>query len=378
MTAVTEALLDRRRRARRVQLLWIAAALLAGCGEGPPPVVIDEPSRHVRLLASEVQAAADPRTLIDSVFVIRNPGSVSADVRLTSVGCGCYGLTLGGRELKVGDQWPVTAGAPAEVRFAVQPSLRAGEMVYEAELEARCDGEFFRLPIRCVVATLADVAITPDVLTHRVGQAGPQAGGYPVHVRRTYRDAATAGVEPTCPGLPGWMRVSEWSCTVAGREAAAGLWIDEWRGTLIVDTPAPRELPVSPVPVSIQFPATGDRAVHGELTLLIERGAGIEAPRELHFGRLRERQSRTRRCVLRSIDSAAFRVTSVESENTIVRVEIDHDEPAAEHWIDVLVSATDSAIERESVRFHTDHPDSPQIEIVLVWQWSGATAGLSD
>ena len=378
MKAGPGAVPDRRRYLRRLDSLWVAASLLSGCGDGAPPVVIDEPSRREPpLLASEVQAAAVPRTLIDPVFVLTSHGGAPAEMRLASVGCGCYALTLDGRELQVGDQWSLTAGAPAEIRFTVQPSLRPGEMVYDAELEARCDRQTLRLPIHCVVTTLADVAITPDVITHRVGQTGSSGGRHSVHIRRTYRDAATAGAEPVCPGLPDAIRLSEWSCTLAGREEAPGLWIDEWRGMLLVDENAPGELPSGPVPVSLEFPATAGRSVHGELTLLFAHDGGIEAPRELHFGRLRAGESRTRRCVLRSRDGVPFRVTGVESEQAMVTVAIDHDDSSAEHWLDLLLSPADTAIESDTIHCRTDHPAAPQVQIVLVWRSVGEVVELS-
>lgn len=374
MTAGAGAASIPRKHARQVEsLITIAAALLAGCGEGAPPIAIDEPSRRERLLASDVQFATDPRTLVEPVFVLTNRGSAPAAVRLTSVGCGCYGLSLDGRDLNAGDYWSVSAGGQVEIRFAVQPSLRAGEMVYEAELEAVCDEQSLRLPIRYLVTTVADVAIAPDIVTHAAGEAGPAGGRYPVHIRRTYRDAESTGAEPACPGLPDSIRVSDWNCSVAAREEAPGLWMDEWNGVLIVDETIQGELPVGPVPVSFEFPATEGRMVHGELTLLFAEEAGIEAPREVHFGRIRPGERRTRRCLLRARDGVPFRVTGVESEHSMVTADIDHDDPASEHWIDLQLHLADPAIEGDAIHCWTDHPGSPAVPIVLSWRNVGET-----
>lgn len=339
----------------------LAAVLLTGCSRESPGVTCVEPERAISLLASEVERSQSPAELAVAEFTLHNGSDADATATLAGLGCGCYRLLHEGRELPVHESLVIPAHSDVIVRFDTRPATAPGILDYRAEFDVPSDGGAARLPIHCTVQTLADVALTPDVITHDLDQA---VSRYPVVVRRLYRDRTDSGAEPDWGPLPDFLVIDQVHLHAVGVEERTGLWLDEWEAELLIQSDLTDGSTASPIPLTVSFGgAKESMTVVGRATLVLDRSSGIEAPSRLNFGRVPIGQTRARRCLLRAADGIPFRVTGVASESACVACRPPGEAAAVEQWLDLEVTADAASEFAAIVHCRTDHPSTPEITI---------------
>lgn len=340
-------------------LLLLSCLLCGGCAPAAPAVVVDEPDRCIVLRAGEVQQSSDPSRLVNAEFVFRNTGDQDAVATLASVGCGCYRLICADEELSLHDTVVIPARGRAAVRFNVHPPALPDVIDYRAEFDVAAGTGLVRLPLRCEVRTVADVAVSPDVVTHELGSP---AGEHRLRITRCYRSGSEPGTDPVWEDLPSFAELRDVRPLATAREEFPGLFVDEWEALLRVNPEAASDLPSEPVPIAVTFQDGGFLA-SGRTTLVFGRRTGIDSPGRIHFGRVPAGQNRSRQCLLRAADDVPFRILETASESGHVSGRAPRSAAAIEQWLELELTSTTAGELRDRVRCRTDHPDAPEIHI---------------
>lgn len=349
-------------------LRWLLAAagvlMSAGCTDDAPVCVVVAPRPEQGLLVSEAQTASDAGPLIDTAFVLANPGTHPAEIELAGTGCSCYRVLVGDRAMRSGDRMPLAAGGRTTVRF--EPRIPAAPQVthFRAEFHAIPQrGPATSLPLSCTVRTFADVTVRPDVVAVTLGSAPDRPTPVRVVVEQHVRLPHLADLELDWASLPESIDCVPLQGPEPAVEVVAGLWRvrREYELHCAVQNP-----PASGEPLRLPVVSRSGTKELGrtECVLLIRRAAGVEAPRVVHFGRVPPVESRLRRVQLRALDERPFTVTAIESRGGHATATVAGEQPASTLWVEVSLSASSGVVD-DMLVIHTDHPQTPEVSIAI-------------
>ena len=347
-----------------MQIASLLALLAAGCQQSPGTVVVEVDRRHRLLLLSDIARSDRPEELLDSEFVFRNTTSSDVRLRYEGAGCACYKVTALGRPLERGEEQLIAAGEARAVQIGITPPTAAGERQYTARFEwLKADGQTLPLPVSLTVPAVADLSVTPSVLTvgYRTGEPiAPRELKVTMHSRRR-ADVATAPIIDGCPDVA---QADDW--TLLGLdEVAAGLWCAHWTTDLQVTLPEDfRESLTSLLTVGF---AADHAAPHrsSRLSLLIQPQFGIRSPGPVRLGIVPSDRDVRRRVLLAAADDVPFRILNVTSNDPRCSAKAASDEPATRHWLEVQAGVThDERLEVE-LTCSTDHPESPTVPLAV-------------
>jgi hypothetical protein len=378
---------------------WSAILLLAALGCGGPERGLVLTTPHVEapaLLESELGRMTMPLRL-EAPLRFENRSSTGQILALTNKGCSCYGLASADGLLEEKQDITVPPNGSLKLYFVAKlaglngdQAYRAGFVLGENRTDVRADAE---QPI------MSDLDLEPDALFGHIaaGRAiAESADEKPLmfEVRRVARNRHIGYYAPAMIEKPPFVTASQFPPEASAEEISPGLFRAVWRTTLTIgELPAEVAEAGGRFPIRFQFPEltviTGPglqargpveastapplvstmmtydppREISGQLVLRKLRG--IVAPRMLHFGRLKvDGQAQTRRLVLTATDKRSFKATA-HSVPENASVEFDSSDAAAQHWATVIIRATSAGEIAEALVIQTDHPDEPEIRIIL-------------
>lgn len=341
--------------------LWGGMVLVvAGCTHAPSRDDIpSQTRRHPPLLVSELRRAADPAAVIDSIFVLQNPGSEPAVLRFDAAGCSCYGVFWEGERLQTSQTRTIPPRSQAAVRIDVPRPDRHGEPQFSARFSRlRPGGIEEPLTLTLTAPILPDAFVTPEVLT--VGyRPGEPLAPLPLRLTRVARNRDAVETPPLPEPPPPFVSLEEWR-QVALDQPATGLWQSVWETEVRVDLPRDDRNEHQALLRVQPFVETAAGPV--EVRLLVRPRVGIRAPQIVALGTWsRTDPPRQRRVLLTSADQLPFRIREVRSSDDRCRAEAGSGDPSVRQWLTIEVRPDrDGEIDAE-LRCTTDHPESPTV-----------------
>ncbi len=313
------------------------------------------------LLLSELTAAREPASLIDTGFTLVNNSGEDVTIRYDGAGCSCYDVLRDGTPLRSGDEFLLPAGTRDRIQMAVSMPKVAGSEAYRADFTARLpSGEVIALPIHLGLNVYPDLEIRP-VRTVLEVVPGEELAPMELSVTRRTRDRGSLDELPKVPRLPDELRLDPWSATPV-QEPGPQLWSRTW-STRVHFQLTPGEQP-SDRTLDFEIVATEQPApLRDVVSLLVRPKIGLRGPQELALGTVPVGESRTRRLLILSADGTPFRITGVESDNPQWTMQAESNEAAVRHWLTAQVTAVSAGLSETGFTLTTDHPDALQYRI---------------
>ncbi len=418
--------------------MLVCGLLALGCqpeSDAPTfPIQVTEASRtSPALLLSEIQQAEVPAKLLDADFVLENRSNSPRTIMLAGKSCSCYGVRLDGDPWEVHNEVTIPPSSSQVLTFDVAPSAEAGESSWSVRLTSP-DEPTQELQLSLSVHVYADIRLEPDALVATLpfdasalpdDPAGSPQQKLRLAIRQTWRGDEAGRAVPQITGIPAGWAASPPVVVEQPQQFEAGLWQQIWELDLHEQdlTSLRREvrLKVTPTGEQVAGRSTGEvperpaAGVHrfrvsfenhiGEMTAVYGRFVlrappGITGPSVVHWGRLQQDESRTKRIILAASDERAFSILGVSRVRSEGKEPADHT-PADEEgftpepreseaiayvhqcagW-DLSIAQNDDRPQmtrslqfdltphqngsiKETLVIETDHPLTPRVEIDL-------------
>ncbi|MEZ6056766.1 MAG: hypothetical protein R3C01_08675 [Planctomycetaceae bacterium] len=357
-----EVLLRLKRFALCVVTLAISLAGFAGCESSSPSapkadsgIVFPEPTIAGPILFSEVAAGTVDDATMRPLLRVSNSSDAARSIKFDGTGCSCYSLKLGDQVLRPEDSIELAAGESKEFRFSYNDPPRPKESDFLARFSSSAGSEYHTHELRQTLQILADIDLTPEVLTSTF-TPGLTPAPLSLNVTLRSRDRAVVDESPQLITPPEWIQPGIWSAIQEATEED-GVWRRSWtlEVSFVLD-------PSQPVQTrhwtgSVQ----NESRLSVPVSISLRQRVGVSAPTLVPLGPVTQGVEKVRRVLLRSVDDHPFQVIGIVSDDPQVSAMADQQTPALQQWITIRCSGEAPGNLNARIACQLSHSVTPEV-----------------
>lgn len=291
-------------------------------------------------------------------FPVMNPTSSPVTLKVRSIGCSCYQVKEGDRNLKVGDSITLSAGADT-ILDLLPPKPQGDGRQFHFSLENHAvPSQVFEFTGTIIIVSETRLSSRRVILDYRDSD---QSQKVQLDVTRQGYSAEEVSQIPTVEGWPESSVVDP----IRSPDPATvyqGIWKQKFVLTAAIPKP---DFSQGDVHYGLSIDAKDGNPKHS-VELELKLRSGISHPKLVHFGQVKVGQVATRRIQVASRDDLPFQIRSDGNTTPHVHIRTDSDVPNKTHWVTLTYEGTQPGRDRQILRLNADHPKSPNLEIEIL------------
>jgi hypothetical protein len=297
-------------------------------------------------------------TKLEHVCEFQNLTAAPACVHIENIPCGCllvWSLTEN-RQLKKDDSLILTPNGKQAIKFSFSVAPTPELQSHSAQFVV--DGAYGReepLSVRMCIRVLADLVVTPPVLSHAFVFSDPLLVEKTITIRRIVRSEGEPKLGLRLGRLPPDVELTG-LVDKGGAEAEGGIWIHTWEAGFAL-TRSDRLTGTFASGFDVLF--DGPQVASRHVPVTLRKQFGIEMkPGTCDFGSVPRAESRSRKMLLVAADEKPFSIEGADSSSPEVAVAVDRSKAATRHWVELTARPAKKGEWQAEIRFRTTHPEA--------------------
>lgn len=348
-------------------LTLLSLLVVCGCGTqtGHNVVIVPETVNAKTLLLSEMFSVESPTELIECPIRIENTSSQNKSVKLLSTGCSCYGVTLNGRKLSLGESIEIAGNSEVTLNIEAQAPVYESVHDYRGRFEIPQNKSQVEQEVICELHVYQDLKVSPKVLVCDANPGIAATLKKTINLERIYRSPDGNTPNPRFGELPPGMEVQQISKLGQPVELEQGLWKTQWDILVNVQVQGDESSigPTEAFTVHFENPDGADWVATSQLVRRVQ--LPIHYPQRLHFGQIPAGESRQRILFISSRDRSTFHLKlNPEALPKNLKVSI----PSGfsnRYQVEIQIQGDESGEWKGILPLKTDLNEQPEIQIEL-------------